>query len=196
MSTLFIGFKGSATSLEGVYIEEKGTVVFFSDAYQIVNLKSEDKMVFSNSKKKVKKEIKSALKSPSKNQLFRVKKNEKKLDIKIPIKHLLFNVKNIKKREMNLFQSKDTNIIFYMSNVFDPFLSANRMTYIGVEFIYYIQNQLFRLFLFSYPCNFWYLNIQYAILSLFLGIFFYLLISKKAKNATYLLRRGPPSLIF
>jgi hypothetical protein len=196
MITLFIGLKGSATSLEGVYIEEKGTVVFFSDAYQVVSLKSEDKIVFSISKKKVKKDIKPAVKSLAKNHFFSVKKNEKKLDIKIPIKHLLFNVKNIKKREMNLFQSKDTNIIFYMSNIFDPFLSTNRMTYIGVEIIYFIQNQLFRLFLYSYPCNFWYLNIQYAFLSLFLSVFFYLLISKKAKNATCILRRGPPSLLF
>ncbi len=181
-----------AAASEGVYIETKGTVVFFSDDYHILNPKSEDKMIFSTSKKSVKKEVKTSILNKKQNVHrcnVKIAKIEEK---KIPLKHLLFNVKNTKKRELSLIQSKDNHVIFFMAMVLDPFLSANGMTYLGIDFVYSIQNQWIKIVLVPYSHNFWYYNILYAFLGLYIGIFFYVKVSEKAKNIVYLLRRGPP----
>jgi hypothetical protein len=190
--SLWIRVEGLASPSEGVYIETKGSVVFFSDDYLIVNPKSEDKMIFSPSKKSVKKEVKTS----SLNKKQNVQRCNVKIanieEKKIPLKHLLFNVKNTKKRELSLIQSKDTHVIFFMAMVLDPFLSANGMTYLGSDFVYSIQNQWIKLILYSSPYDISSIFTQFAFLGLFLHIFFYLKVSKKAKNFVYLLKRGPP----
>ncbi len=192
INALFIGVDGGATSLEGVYIEDKGSVVFFSDDYLIVNLKSEDKKIFSPNKNNIKKEMKTSSFSRKKVVQHRTVKLAEIEEKKIPLKHLLFNVKNTKKREVSLFQSKEPNIIFFMARVTDPFLSAIGMTYPRCVNVYLIQNQWIKLDFAPYSHNFWYFNILYAFLGLYIGIFFYVKVSEKAKNIVYLLRRGPP----
>lgn len=192
MSTLFIGLQGSATSSEGVYIEEKGTVVFFSDAYQIINLKSEDNLVFYPSKVVAKKEVKLIKNVSPTIQILHSKRNDKKVEIKIPIKHLLFNVKNAKKRENTILKSCDTHIIFFRSIVLNPFLSANGITSLGVELLYMLQNKWSKSVLMRIFNDFDYIYISYILLGLFLNIFFYTKTCKNAKNSVYSLKRGPP----
>jgi len=192
MITLFIGLKGSATSLEGVYIEEKGTVVFFSDAYQVVNLKSEDKMVLNFSKVEAKKEAKLLKNLAPKVQLLNTKKRIKKAEIKIPVKHIIFSVKNSKKSHIDVLQPKDTNIILYISIVLDPFLRGNLVMIFVEELLYVCQNQFIKLVLFASSYDFSSIFIQFAFLGLFLHIFFYPHFREKAKCVTCMLKRGPP----
>jgi len=192
MSTLFIGLQGSATSSEGVYIEEKGTVVFFSDAYQIINLKSEDNIVFYPSKVVAKKEVKLIKNVSPTIQILHSKRNDKKVDIKIPIKHLLFNVKNAKKRENTILKSCATHIVLFGSIVLNPFLSANGITSLGVELLYMLQNKWSKSVLMRIFNDFDYIYISYILLGLFLNIFFYTKTCKNAKNSVYSLKRGPP----
>jgi hypothetical protein len=194
INALFIGVDGGATSLEGVYIEDKGSVVFFSDEYKITNLKSEDKIVLNSSKVEVKKEAKLLKNLAPKVQLLNTKKRIKKAEIKIPVKHIIFSVKNSKKSHIDVLQPKDTNIIFYISIVLDPFLRGNLITNLKVELTHVFQNQRDNIELYSIIYDFSINCIQFIFLGLSVGLFFYSVFSKKAKNSAFKLKRGPPYL--
>jgi hypothetical protein len=192
--TILLGPQGRASSSEGVYIAEKETVFFFSDAFQIINLVSDYK-ISTPLKKIINKESKSVEKSYSKIQFFGIKKSKKNIDIKIPVKHLLFNVKKLKKSNIGILKSKDTYSIFFKSIHLNPFLFIQSIKYIGIDFIHLVKSQWHILVLYCYRIELIYLKVSYAFLGLFLGLLFYVKISEKAKNIVYLLRRGPPNIL-
>lgn len=193
--TILLGSQGRASSSEGVYIAEKETVFFFSDAFQIINLVSDYK-ISTPIKKSINKELKSVEKSYAKIQFFGIKKSKKNIDVKIPVKHLLFNVKKLKKSNIGILKSKETYSIFFKSIHLNPFLFIYSIKYLGIDFIHLVKSQWLKLALYCYRIELIYVKVSYAFLGLFLGFLFYVKISEKAKNIVYLLRRGPPNIIF
>ncbi len=186
--------EGIASSSEGVFIAEKESVFFFSDAFQIINLVSDDK-ISTPIKKSINKELKSIEKSSPKIHFIGIKKSKKSIDVKISVKHLLFNVKKVKKSNIDILKSKDTYRIFFKSIHLSPLLIIHSIMYLGIDFIHIVKSQWHKLVLYCYRIELIYLNVSLAFLGLFLELSFYVKISEKAKNLVYLLKRGPPNII-
>jgi hypothetical protein len=195
IGTFILVVQGRASSSEGVFIAEKESVFFFSDAFQIINLVSDHK-IFTPIKKSINKELKSIEKSSPKIHFFGIKKSKKNIDVKIPVKHLLFNVKKLKKSNIGILKSKETYSIFFKSIHLNPFLFIYSIKYLAIDFTHLVKSQWLKLALYCYRIELIYVKVSYAFLGLFLGFLFYVKISEKAKNIVYLLRRGPPNIIF
>lgn len=192
ISAIALASKGFASYSEGVYIAEKESVVFFSESFQIVNLKNEEKIIFYSNPIISKKETKVTKRVKIVHSPKNIKNVIKKDEIVIPIRHIVFNVKNTKKLELSTFQEKDTNIKFYNSSLAKTNRFSNRVFLISVNSIYFVQKQINRVSIYGYISDLHpFIQSIYEVF-LLLSIFFYLLIRKKSKYDTYILKRGPP----
>jgi hypothetical protein len=184
--------KGVASNNEGVYIVEAESVVFFSDAFQIINLKNEEKIVVFQSKKIEKKECKINKKATISFSKISSKKIDKKIEIKIPLKHLVFNVKNTKKNNLSIFKSNEKNGSFNILSIDYKIHSSFEFISISVYYIYFVQKQVFRDLFYSVLSDSILLKHYSFVLLCFLGFFFCTYLREKSKNVACVLKRGPP----
>jgi hypothetical protein len=186
--------KGVASNNEGVYIVEAESVVFFSDAFQIINLKNEEKLVLYScptptiNKKELKVTKKVKIVQASNNSKNILKNDE----IKIPLKHIVFNVKNTKNLNFSILKPRDTNIIFYVSSMSKAFQRTDENIPLGIINNYFVQKQVVRdLFYSVLPTKS--LAEHYSfIMFLLISTFFCKYVRELSKNSVYILKRGPP----
>jgi hypothetical protein len=195
LCAIVLANKGVASNNEGVYIAEAKSVVFFSEEYQVVNLKNEEKIVVYRPRKNDKNESKIDKKVTPRFSNTNSKKIKKNEEVKIPLKHIVFNVKNTKNENLSVLQSKDSKIIFYFSTFAKSIINKKDIFSISVYYIYFVQKQIFRELFYSVLPNLFLAKHYSFSLFYFIGIFFCILIREKSKNSVYILRRGPPVLI-
>lgn len=192
LCAIVLANKGVASNNEGVYIEEAKSVVFFSDAYQIINLKNEEKIVLYASPIINKKETK-VPKKVKIVQASNISKNTiKKEEIKIPLKHIVFNVKNTKKTNFSILKPRDTNIIFYVSSLSKAFQRTDETISLGLNNNYFVQKQVVRDLFYSVLSIISLAGHYSFVLFLVLSLFFCKYVREISKNSVYVLRRGPP----
>jgi len=192
LCAIVLANKGVASNNEGVYIEKAESVVFFSDAYQIINLKNEEKIVlYSNPKNNIKetKETKNVKKNYAPNYSKRIIKKE---EIKIPLRHVVFNVKNTKKINYSILKSKDTKIIINILSLSKAFQCSNENVPIRLNTNFLVQKLVVRDFFYSVLSNISFAKYFCLVLLIFPSIFFCYRVRELSKNSVYILRRGPP----
>jgi hypothetical protein len=194
LCAIVLANKGVASNNEGVYIVEAESVVFFSDAYQIINLKNEEKLVLYSCPTAT--IIKKEFKVPQKVKIVQASNNSKNIlkneEIKIPLKHIVFNVKNTKNLNFSILKPRDTNIIFYISSLSKAFQRTDETIPLGINNNYFVQKQVVRDLFYSVLSTISLAGHYSFVLFLVLSLFFCKYVRELSKNSVYILKRGPP----